>query len=69
MRIGGGATTIRAFLEADLVDYLHLAIAPVVLGRGSQLWSAGLEGLERRFDLVRVTSSPSGTTHVEFEGG
>jgi dihydrofolate reductase len=67
VRLGGGAQTVREFLEADLVDYLHLAIAPVLLGRGSLLWSEGLEGLERRFDEVRVTSSPSGTTHVEFE--
>jgi dihydrofolate reductase len=67
VRLGGGAKTVREFLEAGLVDYLHLAIAPVLLGRGSRLWSEGLEGLERRFDEVRVTTSPSGTTHVEFE--
>jgi dihydrofolate reductase len=67
VRLGGGVTTVREFLEADLVDYLHVAIAPVVLGRGSRLWGEGLEGLERRFDDVRVTTSPSGTTHVEFE--
>jgi len=46
---------------------LHLAIAPVLLGGGLLLWSKGIEGLERQFDEVRVTSSPSGTTHVEFE--
>ncbi len=68
VRIGGGATTIREFLEADLIDYLHVAVAPVLLGRGTRLWGDGLEALEDRFDDVRVTSSPSGTTHVEFEG-
>lgn len=67
VRLGGGVTTVRAFLEAGLVDYLHLVIAPVLLGRGSQLWSEGLDGLEGKFDDVRVTSSPSGMTHVEFE--
>ena len=67
VRIGGGATTVREFLEADLIDYLHLVVSPVLLGRGSQLWGAGLEGLERRFDDVRVTASPSGVTHIEFE--
>jgi dihydrofolate reductase len=67
VRLGGGATTVRAFLEAGLVDYLHLAIAPVLLGRGSRLWGEGLEGLERQFDGVRVTTAPSGMTHVEFE--
>jgi dihydrofolate reductase len=69
VRTGGGAKTVREFLEADLVDYLHLVVSPVLLGRGSQLWSEGLEGLEQRFDEVRTTSSPSGVTHVEFERG
>jgi len=34
VRIGGGPTTIRQFLAADLIDYLHVAIVPIVLGRG-----------------------------------
>jgi dihydrofolate reductase len=67
VRIGGGATTVREFLEADLIDYLHVVVTPVLLGRGAQLWGAGLEGLERHFDDVRVTGSPSGVTHIEFE--
>jgi dihydrofolate reductase len=67
VRLGGGVTTVRSFLEADLVDYLHLVVSPVVLGRGSLLWGERLDGLERRFDDVRVTPSPSGVTHVEFE--
>ena len=69
VRLGGGVTSVREFLEAGLVDYLHVVVAPVLLGRGSQLWGPGLEGLERQFDEVRVTSSPSGVTHVEFERG
>jgi dihydrofolate reductase len=67
VRIGGGVTTVCEFLEAGLVDYLHLVVAPVVLGRGSRLWSAGLDGLERQFREVRVTSGRSGVTHVEFD--
>lgn len=66
VRIGGGPTTVRAFLEADLVDYLHVVIAPVLLGRGVRLWD-GLEALEQRFDRVETTSSPSGVTHLVFE--
>jgi dihydrofolate reductase len=34
IRLGGGADTIRQFLRAGLVDSMHLAIAPVVLGDG-----------------------------------
>ena len=67
VRIGGGPTTVREFLEAGLVDYLHVAIAPVLLGRGERLWGPSLEALETKFDDVRVTSAPSGVTHVEFE--
>ncbi len=38
VRIGGGAATIQQFLRAGLVDYLHLAVAPVLLGSGEQLF-------------------------------
>ena len=67
VRIGGGAITVREFLEADLVDYLHLVLVPTLLGRGSRLWGEGLERLERKFDEVRTTASPSGMVHVELE--
>src|SRR4051812_13615433 len=42
VRIGGGAATVRQFLEARLVDEMHLAISPVVLGSGESL----LQGLD-----------------------
>ncbi|MFJ7248771.1 dihydrofolate reductase family protein [Kitasatospora sp. NPDC098652] len=64
VRIGGGPRTVRAFLEADLVDHLHVVVVPIVLGRGESLWD-GLEGLEERFDIEAV-SSPSGVTHLTF---
>jgi len=39
VRIGGGPATIRQYLKAGLVDTLHLAISPVLLGRGENLLS------------------------------
>ncbi len=42
VRIGGGASTIRQYLAAGLIDELHVAISPVVLGRGEPLF-AGLD--------------------------
>ena len=42
VRIGGGAATIREYLAAGLIDELHLAIAPLLLGRGAALF-AGLD--------------------------
>lgn len=37
VRLGGGVATIRQYLEARLVDELHLAISPVLLGTGEHL--------------------------------
>ena len=61
VRLGGGPSTVRQFLDADLVDFLHVAVVPIVLGRGVSLW-AGAEGLQDRFTVETVTS-PSGVTH------
>lgn len=42
VRLGGGAATVRAYLQARLVDEMHVAVAPVVLGGGEPLF-AGLD--------------------------
>jgi len=42
VRIGGGAATIRQYLAAGLIDQLHLAVAPILLGHGEPLF----EGLD-----------------------
>ena len=62
VRLGGGATVIREFVAAGLVDYLHLVQTPIVLGRGTRIWD-GLEALEDAYDIEAV-SSPSGVTHL-----
>lgn len=62
VRIGGGATVIRDFLAAGLVDHIHLAVVPIVLGRGSRIWD-GLEAIEDRYQVESV-STPSGVTHL-----
>ena len=64
VRLGGGVATLRAFLEADLVDTMHVSVAPVELGRGERLWSSPDELLDR-FHLESVPS-PSGVTHLLF---
>jgi len=64
VRIGGGPSTIRQFLAADLIDHLHIVVVPIVLGRGERLWD-GLERLEERFEVESV-SAPSGVTHLTF---
>ncbi|WP_217583458.1 dihydrofolate reductase family protein [Microbacterium sp. GbtcB4] len=64
VRVGGGATTVREFLRAGLVDDLHVGITPILTGSGIRLWD-DLRGLEAGY---RVTSevAESGVTHVTF---
>ncbi|GAA2396115.1 dihydrofolate reductase family protein [Streptomyces coeruleofuscus] len=65
VRLGGGAATVREFLDADLVDTLHVAVSPdVVIGSGSRLW----ESPEELFDRFHcdVVPSPSGVVHHLF---
>jgi dihydrofolate reductase len=64
VRLGGGPTMIRDFVAAGLVDYMHIAVVPILLGRGVRLWD-GLEGLEENY-AIEAISSPSGVTHVTF---
>ncbi len=64
VRLGGGPSMIRDFLAARLVDHMHVAVVPILLGRGVRLWD-GLEGLENDYQ-IEATSSPSGVTHMTF---
>ncbi|MBF6619558.1 MAG: dihydrofolate reductase family protein [Patulibacter sp.] len=64
VRIGGGPTIVRDFLAAGLIDYLHVVVVPILLGRGVRLWN-GLEDLEQGYD-VETVASPSGVTHLTF---
>ena len=67
VRVGGGPTTVREFLKAGLVDDLHVAIAPILLGRGIRLWDdlRGLEGDSQ----VTAEGAESGVVHVTFRRG
>ena len=42
IRLGGGASTLQQYLRARLVDEMHLAMSPVLLGAGENLF-AGLD--------------------------
>ncbi len=62
VRIGGGPATIRQYLREGLVDELHLAIAPILLGSGERLF----EGVDLRtsgFACVRFVATEK-ATHV-----
>lgn len=65
VRIGGGASVVRDFLKAGLVDRLHVAMAPILLGRGIRLWD-DLRGLETGY-TVKAETAESGTAHITFQ--
>lgn len=54
VRVGGGVATLRQYLQAGLIDDMHLAISPVLLGSGESLLSG--------IDLVALGYAP--TEHV-----
>lgn len=64
VRLGGGPTTIRQFLDADLVDTMHVAVSQVEPGFGTRLWESPDELLDR-FHL-EVVPSATGVTHRLF---
>jgi len=64
VRVGGGASTAREFLKAGLVDRLHVAIVPILLGRGIRLWD-DLRGLESGYTVTSETAE-SGVMHLTF---
>jgi dihydrofolate reductase len=62
VRIGGGPNTIRQYLRAGLIDELHLAIAPVLLGEGERFF----EGVDLRglgYECIQFVASEK-ATHV-----
>ncbi|MBZ0111903.1 MAG: dihydrofolate reductase family protein [Thermoanaerobaculia bacterium] len=62
VRIGGGPNTIQQYLHAGLIDELHVAISPILLGQGERLF----EGVDLRalgYECVRFVPSEK-ATHV-----
>ena len=53
IRLGGGVATIRQYLRARLVDEMHLAISPVLLGSGEHLF-AGVDCVDARLQVHRA---------------
>jgi dihydrofolate reductase len=67
VRVGGGAETIRQYLRARLVDHMHLAISPILLGSGEHL----LTGIDLVALGYRVSAhvSSEAAMHVMVERG
>ena len=64
IRIGGGAETIRQYLCAGLIDEMHIAVSPVLLGRGEPFW-AGLDLSSLGYRIVESTAGER-ATHLQI---
>jgi dihydrofolate reductase len=58
VRLGGGAATIRQYLQAGLVDQLHIAVSPILLGSGENLF-AGIDLLKLGYKCTEHVASPA----------
>jgi dihydrofolate reductase len=64
VRIGGGASTLQSYLRTGLLDELHVAIVPVLLGAGERLFDH-LDGGPDGYECVEHLPSAA-VTHVRF---
>ena len=62
VRLGGGVATIRQYLSAGLIDEVHLAIAPVLLGSGEHLL-AGIDAVKLGYECIEHVPG-SQATHI-----
>ena len=64
VRVGGGPDTIQQYLRAGLIDEMHVAIAPILLGGGTRLFD-NLEGGVIEYECVEMISAPN-VVHARF---
>jgi dihydrofolate reductase len=64
VRLGGGVATVQQFLRAGLIDDMHLAIVPILLGSGERLFEQ-LDGAGQELECVELVSSMA-VTHVRL---
>src|SRR5437868_11373381 len=67
VKIGGGVSTVRQYLQANLIDSLHFALSPVVLGQGEALFT-GLDLRALRFSVTEHKATEH-ATHLVLERG
>ena len=62
IRLGGGTATIQQYMSAALVDEMHLAISPILLGSGERLF-AGIDAPKLGYQCIEHVATPN-ATHV-----
>ncbi len=63
VRVGGGVETIRQYLQAGLIDEMHLAVAPVLLGKGEHLL-AGIDLAGLGFEMTEYVPTAKAAHYV-----
>jgi len=61
VRLWGGVSTIRQYLNAGLVDELEVSISPLLLGAGERLF----DGVDAELEQIRAVEAP-GVTHIKY---
>jgi dihydrofolate reductase len=61
VQIGGGAATVRQYLESGLIDDMHVAIAPILLGAGERIFEPSANRLPEQYECVEFASSEAAT--------
>jgi dihydrofolate reductase len=67
VRLGGGVATIQQYLRAGLIDEMHFAISPVLLGSGEALF-AGIDALALGYKCIEHVPSDA-ATHIVLARG
>jgi dihydrofolate reductase len=63
VRLGGGASTMRQYLQAGLVDEMHTVVSPVLLGRGERIWD-GLDMVGAEYECTRKVAGENATHYL-----
>jgi dihydrofolate reductase len=63
VRLGGGASTIRQYLQAGLVDEMHTVVSPVLLGKGERLWD-GLDMVGAGYECTGKVAGENATHYL-----
>jgi dihydrofolate reductase len=64
VRLAGGVSAIQQYLRSGLVDEMHLAYAPLLLGSGERLWD-NLDQAPNGYEIAEFAGTPA-ALHVRF---
>ena len=65
VQVGGGASTVRQYLGAGLIDEVNLAISPILLGSGERLFDDGLDAAAAGYEVAQTVAGEN-ATHVRL---